>query len=261
MVHMNILITLLVTFFAGMGAGLGTGFAGMSAAAVISPMLITFLGMEPYMAVGIALASDVLASAVSAYTYGKNKNLDIRNGVIMMAFVLLFTIVGSYVSSLVPSNTMGGFSVCMTFLLGVKFLIKPVMNTKEGMKNVSVGKRIVQSILCGIVIGFICGFVGAGGGMMMLLVLTSILGYELKTAVGTSVFIMAFTALTGAGSHFVIGGMPQLLPLLLCIASTLLWARIAARFANKASAATLNRATGVVLTILGGAIFLVNLVK
>ena len=74
---MNILLTIIVTFFAGMGAGLGTGFAGMSAAAVISPMLITFLKMNPYMAVGIALSSDVLASAVSAYIYGKNKNLDI----------------------------------------------------------------------------------------------------------------------------------------------------------------------------------------
>ena len=78
---MDITTTILVCFIAGIGAGLGTGFAGMSAAAVISPMLITFLGMDPYDAVGIALASDVLASAVSAYTYGKNKNLDIRNGV------------------------------------------------------------------------------------------------------------------------------------------------------------------------------------
>ena len=85
---MKVLFTILVTFFAGMGAGLGTGFAGMSAAAVISPMLITFLGMEPYMAVGIALSSDVLASAVSAYTYGKNKNLDVKNGLIMMVSVL-----------------------------------------------------------------------------------------------------------------------------------------------------------------------------
>ena len=57
-----------------------------------------------------------------------------------------------------------------------------------------------------------------------------------------------------------IGGMPDLLPLTLCIIFTLLWARIAAKFANKASAITLNRATGVVLTILGTAIFLVNLV-
>ena len=72
---MDIVVKVIVCFFAGLGAGLGTGFAGMSAAAVISPMLIVLLGMSAYEAVGIALASDVLASAVSAYTYGKNKNL------------------------------------------------------------------------------------------------------------------------------------------------------------------------------------------
>ena len=97
---MNILLTIAVTFFAGMGAGLGTGFAGMSA------MLITFLKMDPYMAIGIALSSDVLASAVSAYIYRKNKNLDIKNGMIMMVTVLLFTVVGSYIASLLPAATM-----------------------------------------------------------------------------------------------------------------------------------------------------------
>ena len=105
------MFTFLICFIAGIGAGLGTGFAGMSAAAVISPMLITFLGLPAYEAVGIALASDVLASAVSAYTYGKNKNLDIRNGIVMMITVLLFTLVGSLAASLVPNATMGGFSV------------------------------------------------------------------------------------------------------------------------------------------------------
>ena len=248
---MNVIVMIIVTFFAGMGAGLGTGFAGMSAAAVISPMLITFLGMDPYMAVGIALSSDVLASAVSAYTYGKNKNLDVKNGLIMMVSVLVFTVVGSYVSSLVPSTTMGNFSVFMTFLLGIKFIVKPVMTTKEAMEQVSPKKRAVQSVICGVIIGFICGFIGAGGGMMMLLILTSVLGYELKTAVGTSVFIMTFTALTGAVSHFAIGGMPNVPVWILCIVFTLLWARIAAVFANKATPKTLNRATGVIFVLLG----------
>ena len=252
---MNLFITILVTFFAGMGAGLGTGFAGMSAAAVISPMLITFLHMDPYMAVGIALSSDVLDSAVSAYTYGKNKNLDIKNGVIMMCSVLAFTVVGSFIASLVPSRTMGGFSTVMTFFLGVKFIVKPVMTTKESMQAVSAKKRAIQSIICGILIGFICGFVGAGGGMMMLLILTSVLGYELKTAVGTSVFIMTFTALTGAVSHFAIGGSPDWMVWTLCVVFTFIWARIAAVFANKAEPKTLNRATGVVLFILGAVIF------
>lgn len=251
----------LICFIAGIGAGLGTGFAGMSAAAVISPMLITFLGLPAYEAVGIALASDVLASAVSAYTYGKNKNLDIRNGLVMMVTVLLFTLFGSWVASLVPNTTMGSFSVFMTLLLGIKFIVKPVMTTKESMEAVDGKKRIIQSILSGMMVGFICGFIGAGGGMMMLLILTSVLGYELKTAVGSSVFIMAFTAFTGAVSHFTIGGMPDIWCLVFCVASTLLWARIAAKFANRASAVTLNRATGVVLAVLGAAILAVNYIK
>ncbi|MDE6529543.1 MAG: sulfite exporter TauE/SafE family protein [Lachnospiraceae bacterium] len=250
----------MICFLAGIGAGLGTGFAGMSAAAVISPMLITFLGLPAYEAVGIALASDVLASAVSAYTYGKNKNLDIRNGLVMMFTVLLFTLISSWTASKVPNTTLGSLSVFMTLLMGIKFIVKPVMTTKESMNMVSGRKRVIQSILSGTVIGFICGFFGAGGGMMMLLILTSVLGYELKTAVGTSVFIMAFTALTGSVSHFVIGGMPDLWSLLFCVVSTLLWARIAAKFANKASAITLNRATGVVLAVLGIAIITVNYV-
>lgn len=257
---MNLFITVLVTFFAGMGAGLGTGFAGMSAAAVISPMLLTFLGIDPYLAVGIALSSDVLASAISAYTYKKNKNLDIRNGIIMMLSVLVFTVVGSYVSSMLPSTTMGNFSVFMTFLLGIKFIVKPVMTTKESMEAVSPQKRAVQSVICGVIIGFICGFIGAGGGMMMLLILTSVLGYELKTAVGTSVFIMTFTALTGAVSHFAIGGMPDWTVFILCVIFTLIWARVAAVFANKATPKTLNRVTGVILVILGIAVMAFNFI-
>ena len=255
---MELFINIVVCFFAGMGAGLGTGFAGLSAAAVVSPMLITILHMNAFEAVGIALASDVLAIAVSAYTYGKNKNLDVKNGLTMMITVLIFTVVGSWVSSLLPSTTMGTFSVFMTLILGIKFIVNPVMTTKESMEAVSPKKRFIQSIICGMGIGFICGFIGAGGGMMMLLILTSVMGYELKTAVGTSVFIMTFTAFTGAISHFAMGDKPNILILGLCVLFTFLWARIAALFANKAEPKVLNRVTGVVLAILGVAMIIVQ---
>ncbi|MCI9048864.1 MAG: sulfite exporter TauE/SafE family protein [Coprobacillus sp.] len=240
-----------IYIISGLGAGIGTGLAGLSAAAVISPMLITFLNFDPYMAVGISLASDVLASAISAYTYGKNKNLDIKNGLVMLITVLIFTLVGSYIASFVSGTTMGSFSVFMTLILGIKFIVKPVMTTKEARELKTQREKNIQSLICGCMIGFICGFVGAGGGMMLLLILTSVLQYELKTAVGTSVFIMSFTALTGACSHFVMGGIPDMEALVVCIIATLLGARIAALFANKAEPKVLNRATGVVLTILG----------
>lgn len=252
------MLKITICIIAGLGAGLGTGFAGMSAAAVISPMLITFLDMDSYMAVGIALASDVLASAVSAVTYGKNKNLDIKNGIIMMVAVLCFTMVGSYIASIVPKTTMGNFSVFMTLLLGIKFIVKPVLEPKKRLSESTSKQKAIRSVICGAVVGFICGFIGAGGGMMMLLVLTSVLGYELKTAVGTSVFIMSATALTGSISHFAIGGMPDIEALVICIVSTLVFAQVAAIFANKAQPKTLNRITGIILVVLGIAILGVN---
>ena len=179
----------------------------------------------------------------------------------MMIAVLIFTVVGSYASSLLPSAAMGNFSVFMTLLLGIKFIVRPVMTTKEDMNNASKKERLIKSGICGIIVGFICGFVGAGGGMMMLLLLTSVMGFELKTAVGTSVFIMTFTALTGSVSHFIIGELPDLLTFALCVVFTLVFARIAALIANKASAKTLNRMTGVILVILGIVVLGFSLLK
>ena len=250
---------LIVCLIAGAGAGFGTGLAGLSAAAVIAPMLVTFLDVNAYEAVGIALASDVLASAASAYTYKKNNNIDVKNGVIMLISVLIFTLVGSYLASFLPQTTMGGFSMFMTLFAGLKFIFRPVMSAKESNKIRSKKKAAVQSVVCGMAVGLICGFVGAGGGMMMLLVLVSVLGYELKTAVGTSVFIMTFTALTGAASHFVIGGgITDYSILILCIVFTLIGAMLTAKFANKTSPKVMNRLLGFGLAALSIVMIIVN---
>lgn len=250
---------IIVCLIAGAGAGFGTGLSGLSAAAMISPMLITCLHVNAYEAVGIALASDVLASAASAYTYKKNKNIDVKNGLIMLISVLLFTLVGSYAASFLPQTTMGGFSIFMTFFAGLKFIFRPVMAAKESNQSRSKRKAALQSVLCGMGVGLICGFVGAGGGMLMLLVLVTVLGYELKTAVGTSVFIMTFTALTGAVSHFVIGGgITDYSILILCILSTLLCAIVTARFANKAPAKLMNRMLGFDLAALSIVMIIIN---
>lgn len=252
---------IIICFIAGIGAGLGTGFAGMSAATAITPILVTFLDMPAYEAVGIALASDVLASAISAFTYKRSGNLQIKDSLVLMITVLIFTLIGSWVSSFVKNDTMGGFSMIMTMALGVKFLLRPVMTTKENLLEQDKKQRVIRSVILGVLIGFTCGFIGAGGGMMMLLVLTAVLGYDLKSAVGTSVFVMTFTALTGAISHFAIEGMPNLICLGVCVVSTLLWARIAAVIANKSKPETLNRATGIILIIISVIILLVELFK
>ena len=220
----QLLFSILICFLAGAGAGLGTGFAGLSAATVISPMLIAFLDVPAYDAIGIALASDVLASAVSARTYAKNGSIDIKNGLAMMAGVLSMTVVGSWLSTYVDNNTLGNFSVVMALVLGLRFLLFPLTSPRQQTQTAAPARKALKGLAGGAVVGLICGFFGAGGGMMMLMVLTMVLGYELKTAVGTSVFVMTFSALTGAVSHFSLGDMPSLSLLFFCILFTLLWA-------------------------------------
>ncbi len=109
--------------------------------------------------------------------------------------------------------------------------------------------------------GFGTGFVGTGGGMMMLVVFTMFLGYELKTAVGTSTFIMTFTAIIAFTSHALIH--PDIVlerwdVLLICIVVATFFSLVSAKFANKINNKTVGLVTGVCLTILGAAMIILN---
>lgn len=236
---------------AGLGAGIVTGLAGLSAAAVISPMLITLLGFDAFEAIGISLASDVLASGLSAYAYAKNKNIAIRSGLWLLIPAMFLTIVGCFVGWSVGNSLLSIVSVVFPIFLGFNFI------RDQGEKPRNAGHRQdnftsrVLSIISGSIVGGICGFSGAGGGMMMLFLLTSLLGYELKTAVGTSVFIMMFLALVGAVSHFAMYGSVRWIPLLVCALSALLGAWAAAKYANRADSRTLHQVIGTCLMILG----------
>lgn len=251
-------LMILVCVLAGIGAGIGTGLAGLSAALIIAPSLMTFCGMPAYESVTIALASDVLASAISAWTYGKSKNIDIKNGVVLLLSILVFTLVGSYIGQFVPNTIVKYFSIFMVCTIGIKFVVWPVMTSKTEMAARPFRERALKSLFFGAIIGFICGFVGVGGGAMMLIVLTVALGFELKTAIGTSVFIMSFTALFGAVSHVALGAKPDLLALAICIVCTFVAAQISAVFANKSSLERLNKAVGICLLVFAVILVLLN---
>ena len=228
-------ITIFTCIIAGIGAGVGTGFAGLSAAAFIGPLLIGIVGVPAYQATGIGLASDVLASAVSAWTYYRAGNLDMKNGKKLLVMVLIGTLLGSIVAGGVNNGALGLFSIIGSVFLGIQQLQTAIrrreMHYVLPLPETPAWRR-AERIIGGLVIGFICGFMGTGGGMMMLLVLTIVMGYELKVAVGTSVFIMTFTALFGSSLHFAIKGLPDFKILALCAVVTCITAWLSARLAN-----------------------------
>lgn len=259
---------LLWYIIASLGAGIGTGLAGLSAATVMVPILIvlcpSFSGQTgAYQATAIALASDILGSAVTTYTYANNKKIDLKRGWIMLVCILTMCTVGSYAAFLAGNVVLGSFTLFLTFFIGIRFLIKPDTSRKEqAAKGEKLDwKGIAISLFFGITIGFGTGFVGTGGGMMMLVVFTAFLGMELKTAVGTSTFIMTFTALIASVSHILIHPVILLEKwdvMLLCIVIATTASLISARFANRVSNRTVGLVTGVVLTLLGGSMLVLN---
>lgn len=240
-----------IYIIAGLGAGIVTGLAGLSAASVISPILITLLDFDPFMAIGISLASDVLASALSAATYAKNKNIDIKGGMWLLLPAMVLTIAGCYLGYSVGSTALGVVSCVFPVFLGLRFVLARENKPLPFADQLTPRARHGLAILSGAVVGTICGFSGAGGGMMMLMLLTMLLRYELKTAVGTSVFIMMFLALVGAVAHFGMVGSVDWSAMLFCALSALAGAYAAAKFANRADPKLLHRVIGLCLMALG----------
>ncbi|MBD5085713.1 MAG: TSUP family transporter [Clostridiales bacterium] len=249
-------------------AGVGTGLVGLSAATVMVPILIvlcpSFAGETgAYQATAIALASDILGSAVTTATYIKHKNIDLRRGWIMLVCIIGMCTLGSFAAWKAGNVVLGGFTLILTFCIGIRFLVKPSTERADAeAKGAKLAwKGIAVSLFFGLTIGFGTGFVGSGGGMMMLVVFTAFLGMELKTAVGTSTFIMTFTALIASVSHIFIH--PAILlerwpVLLLCMAAATAASLVSARFANRVDNRTVGRVTGVVLTVLGAALILLH---
>lgn len=236
-----------IVIIAAMLAGIGTGLVGLSAATAI------------------ALASDILGSAVTTRVYAKNKNIDLKRGWLLTVCIISMCAVGSIAAYYTHQQVLGGFSLFLCVCIGIRFLVKPGSkehSTSEGVAKLTV-KEIIVSLFFGLTIGFGTGFFGSGGGMMMLIVFTAMLGYGRKTAVGTSTFIMTFTALIAAVSHILIE--PTIILecwdyLLISIITATLFSMVSAKFANRVNSVVVGRVTGVILLVLGVVLIWINYV-
>lgn len=249
-------------------AGIGTGLVGLSAATAMVPLLIvlcpTFGGEHgAYMATAIALASDILGSAVTTGVYAKNKKIDLKHGWLIAVCIIGMCTVGSIAAYFTHQTVLGGFSLFLCVAIGIRFLVSPDSKERpeiDGKAKLTF-KEIAVSLFFGLTIGFGTGFFGTGGGMMMLIVFTAMLGYDRKTAVGTSTFIMTFTALIASISHILIE--PTIILecwdfLLLAIVVATVFSLVSAKFANRVKGKVVGYTTGAILLMLGLSMVLIN---
>jgi hypothetical protein len=246
-----------VYIIGGFLAGVATGLIGLSAAIIVAPLYATLLGMDAYVAIGIALASDIFASATSSFNYIKHKNIDLKRSWVLFASVIVAAIIGSYFSKDMSSYNMNATINIFVLILGIRFLVYP-LSKERANKKIPFGKYIIfTSIFFGIIIGMICGYFGGGGGLSLLAVLTMLYKYDFKKAVGTSVFIMTFTALVASTTHILIM-QTQWLPLVITSVAAFAGANISSSFANKINLKVLNYTIAIFLIIYGSILVILH---
>lgn len=255
-------MTITAIFGIGFIAGIITGQIGASGVMVIVPGLI-MLGYSTFDAIGVSLFVDTVASLTVAWTYYNHGNVNLKQGWWVALGSVLGAQIGSFVSPSIPevglSNSFGVFLILTALIFWrprnkamIQNVQDPSTNQKTGNKLLSILRTnvTISSTIMGLVIGIITGVLGAGGGVMILLVLVFLMDYKIHAGIGTSTLVMAFTAASGAIGHALTGNLP--LDAAVCGAlGALVGGRISARLANKVSEAILTKIVGTIFAVLG----------
>lgn len=243
---------LVILILAGLGAGLVTGLIGLSAVNIVAPLLVIFLGFDTYIAIGLALGTDVFASLTSSLVYWKKKNVDWKPALIIVAFALIGIFIGSFFGSWVPSNY-------LAILVGAGIGFIGFNLAREGFlrkKKIPTSRPLLEKhrklfiILFSMVIGLIAGFFGGGGGLMILILLMSVFKFKIHKAIGTSVLAMTFIAFFSSMFHYI--NIPfSLVGLLIAGIAAIFGGFYASHYANRLDEFSLKKIAGIIIVVLG----------
>ncbi|MGE5520398.1 MAG: sulfite exporter TauE/SafE family protein [Candidatus Dadabacteria bacterium] len=185
--------------------GLSLGLIGGGGSILTVPVLVYFFHISPLLATSYSLfivGSTSLIGAVNNFT---KKLVDLNTGLLFgVTSVVTVFITRKFIIPSIPHHiaTIKGFEITFSFLTMVLFaLLMMVASISMVTKGVVEPKKEVHKkgslIFYGIAIGLVTGFLGAGGGFLLIPVLVVVLGLHMKMAVGTSLFIIAINSLIG----------------------------------------------------------------
>ena len=251
------LLSVIFAFFVGIissALGVGGGF-------ITTPSLI-ILGIGEAFAIGTALFMIIFTALSSTIAYSRQKGLtEYRTGLLIATTTIIGSISGSIISSILavedPQLFRIVFAVCL-FPIAIKMIFYPkerkkvnaIMDEIEHDEIVFLGfeKRELLSTLFGLVAGFSSGLLGIGGGVVMVPILVTVGKMPMHKAVATSMFIMIFTSIAGAGVKLTNGQVHPDLAFFLII-GIIIGAQVGARLVKRVNTIALQKIFGIMMIV------------
>ncbi|OCX43546.1 hypothetical protein A7X81_00880 [Campylobacter ornithocola] len=190
-------LTLLPYLIIGIFSGIASGVFGIGGGMIIVPFMLT-LGLSSHHAVAISVVQMIFASVFGSYLNYKNKNLILKDGLIIGFGGFLGAMFSGVLLSYFSDITLTSIFLCVSVIFFLKF----AFNQKSTIGNINHSKTLRNSILliCGIFTGIFAISLGIGGGLLITPILAYFLGYDTKKVVPLSLFFVIFASISGVSS-------------------------------------------------------------
>jgi uncharacterized protein len=266
------------TIAVGLFSGVLSGAFGIGGGLVTTPAIRLLLGYPALIAVGTPLPVILPGAVTGATAYWRRGSADVRAGIVMGLVGSAGSVVGALLSQfaggtfvlIATAAIIGWASVDMLLqhrravageaVAGRAEAARAASATGEGESDEGVAPadgvaspsrhRLAWLAGIGMMAGLYSGFLGLGGGFVIVPGLTRFLGMPVKRAIGTSLVTVAVLAIPGTIAHGLLGHIDWTLALLLAI-GVVPGAMIGARLTGRASDRVVRLSFAALLAVVG----------
>jgi len=259
MTPIDMAFLVLLGFFVGLIASM----VGVGGGVFVVPILSLVFGFTSQIAVGTSLAVIVFTSLASTFAYSRQKRIDYKVGLISTVTTIPGASLGAYLTSLISSKQLGIIFACFLIFVALHMFVEFHISLPNVLKKRGHWHRVLidsegkvfeydADVLLGFALAFFgglsSGFLGIGGGALVVPILHLVANLPMHVAVATSMFIMIFTSISGVLTHIQLGNVNFESASYLAI-GVIFGAQVGARIAKRISGKRLRGFFGAVLII------------
>lgn len=249
----------IIGYLASIIIGLSLGLIGGGGSILAVPILVYLFHVHPEQATSYSLFIVGLTSMIGSYSHYRLGNLKIKSALVFaVPSILSLLFIRKMVLHLIPDTLffINEFEITKNLLIMVVFAflmiatsVSMIKKSKPQLETVEINFKMLAII--GLFVGLIIGFLGAGGGFLIIPALLFFANLPMKQAVGTSLFIIFINSLIGFGGDL-LGGVHLDFQLLFIISiMAIIGLFIGTQLSKKIDGAKLKPAFGWFVLVMG----------
>ena len=251
------MITTLLAMLLGAVIGLSLGMLGGGGSILTVPALVYLLGQDPHTAVSASLVIVGLNAATGAWLHQRAGNVRLRAALLFGGAGLLAAFAGARLSTLLTGPVLLVLFALLMLIVATMMLRGTGAAPSACYDAAPIWWKV---LLGGATVGFLTGFLGVGGGFLIVPALVLVLGMSMREAVGSSLVVIAINSAAGLLGHAGESGVSWLIVGLL-LAGGLPGLLVGSRLAQRLPVARLRQGFAVLVVLLGVTLLAINIPK